>query len=113
MGPPWSEDISFCATEAKSHATITQLTGPEPKKSLRKNEVIYLINDLTPENGLHEYPAHPLFPLDRNHRQEGYMSSPIVIDEHCYMHLRKQKGSRIDLKNGETKWIGSKSFGNY
>ena len=46
-------------------------------------------------------------------RQEGYMSSPIVIDGHCYMHLRKQRVTCIDLKNGETKWISSKSFGNY
>jgi len=46
-------------------------------------------------------------------RQEGYMSSPIVIDGHCYMHLRKQRVTCIDMKNGETKWISSKSFGNY
>ena len=46
-------------------------------------------------------------------RQEGYMSSPIVIDGHCYMHLRKQRMTCIDMKNGETKWISSKSFGNY
>ncbi len=46
-------------------------------------------------------------------RQEAYMSSPIVIDGHCYMHLRKQRLTCIDMKNGETKWISSKSFGNY
>ena len=41
------------------------------------------------------------------------MSSPIVIDGHCYMHLRKQRMTCIDMENGETKWISSKSFGNY
>ena len=46
-------------------------------------------------------------------RQEGHMSSPIVINGHCYMHLHKQRMTCIDLQNGETKWISSKSFGKY
>ena len=46
-------------------------------------------------------------------KQEGYMSSPIVIDGYCYLHLRKQRMTCIDMKSGETKWISSESFGKY
>ena len=41
------------------------------------------------------------------------MSSPIVIDGYCYLHLRKQRMTCIDMKSGETKWISSESFGKY
>ena len=46
-------------------------------------------------------------------KQEGYMSGPIVIGDYCYIHLRKQRMTCIDLSNGETKWISSESFGKY
>jgi outer membrane protein assembly factor BamB len=46
-------------------------------------------------------------------RQEGYMSGPIIIDDSCYIHLRKQRMTCIDMKNGDTKWISEKSFGKY
>ena len=46
-------------------------------------------------------------------RQEGYMSGPIIIDDFCYIHLRKQRMTCIDMKNGDTKWISEKSFGKY
>ena len=46
-------------------------------------------------------------------RQEGYMSGPIIIDGFCYIHLRKQRMTCIDMKNGDTKWISQKSFGKY
>ena len=46
-------------------------------------------------------------------RQEGYMSGPIIIDGFCYIHLRKQRMTCIDMKNGDTKWISEKSFGKY
>ena len=46
-------------------------------------------------------------------RQEGYMSGPIVINGLCYIHLRKQRMSCIDMQTGDTKWISEKSFGKY
>ena len=55
------------------------------------------------------------FSIDQKweNKQEGYMSSPIVIDGFCYIHLRKQRMTCIDLSNEATKWIGSESFGKY
>ena len=46
-------------------------------------------------------------------KQEGYMSGPIMIDGFCYIHLKKQRITCLDIKNGETKWISSESFGKY
>ena len=41
------------------------------------------------------------------------MSGPIVIVDYCYIHLRKQRMTCLDMKNGETKWISSEAFGKY
>ena len=46
-------------------------------------------------------------------KQEAYMSSPIVIGDYCYLHLRKQRMTCLDMRTGETKWISSESFGKY
>ena len=46
-------------------------------------------------------------------RQEGYMSGPIILNGFCYIHLRKQRITCLDMNNGETKWISSESFGKY
>ena len=46
-------------------------------------------------------------------KQEGYMSSPIVIGDYCYLHLRKQRMTCLDMKSGETKWISTESFGKF
>ncbi len=43
---------------------------------------------------------------------QGYMSSPIVIDGHAYLHLRNKRFACIDLKSGEERWI-SKPYGSY
>jgi len=55
------------------------------------------------------------FTIDKrwDNNQQGYMSGPIVIGGHCYLHLRKQRITCIDLKTGETKWISGQSFGKY
>ena len=45
--------------------------------------------------------------------QEAYMSSPILIGDFCYLHLRKQRMACLKLKTGETAWISSESFGKY
>ncbi len=47
-----------------------------------------------------------------NNRSQGYMSSPIVIDGHVYLHLRNQRFMCIELASGETKWK-TKPFGKY
>jgi len=65
-----------------------------------------------------------LFEIDRNEggpwsiRQvwkavrQGYMSSPVVIDGHVYLHMRNRRVACIELKSGATKWI-SRPYGKY
>ena len=43
---------------------------------------------------------------------EGYMSSPVIIDGHSFVHLRNQRFACFDLKSGEETWR-SKPFGKY
>jgi outer membrane protein assembly factor BamB len=43
---------------------------------------------------------------------EGYMSSPVVIDNFLYMHLRNKRFTCIDLSTGKEKWV-TKPFGEY
>ncbi len=43
---------------------------------------------------------------------KGYMSSPVVIEGHVYLHLQNQRFTCIDLATGETKWT-SKPYGKY
>ncbi|MBY0525475.1 MAG: PQQ-binding-like beta-propeller repeat protein [Gemmataceae bacterium] len=47
-----------------------------------------------------------------NNGAQGYMSSPVVIDGHAYMHLQNQRFVCINLKTGERTWT-SKTFGKY
>jgi outer membrane protein assembly factor BamB len=47
-----------------------------------------------------------------NNKAQGYMSSPVVIDDHIYLHLRNQRFTCIDAKSGETKWT-TKPYGKY
>lgn len=42
----------------------------------------------------------------------GYMSTPVVIDGHAYLHLQSQRFTCIDLKTGERTWT-SRPFGKY
>ena len=42
----------------------------------------------------------------------AYMSSPIVIGDHVYLHLRNQRFTCIALRNGQTKWK-TETFGKY
>ena len=53
----------------------------------------------------------PVEQLWRN-KVQGYMSSPIVIGGHAYLHLRNQRFSCLDLASGEETWI-TKPFGKY
>ncbi len=43
---------------------------------------------------------------------QGYMSTPVVIGGHAYLHLQNQRFTCINLKTGERTWT-SKPFGKY
>jgi hypothetical protein len=43
---------------------------------------------------------------------QGYMSSPIVIGDHAYVHLRNQRFACLNLTTGKEDWI-TKPFGKY
>jgi outer membrane protein assembly factor BamB len=44
---------------------------------------------------------------------QGYMSSPLVIGDHLYLHLRNQRFTCLDLRTGKECWITSRAFGRY
>jgi outer membrane protein assembly factor BamB len=43
---------------------------------------------------------------------EAYMSSPLVINDHLYMHLKNKRFACIDLAVGKETWV-TKPFGEY
>jgi outer membrane protein assembly factor BamB len=45
-------------------------------------------------------------------KARGYMSSPVVIDGHLYLHLQNQRFTCINLKTGETCWTTT-PYGKY
>jgi outer membrane protein assembly factor BamB len=114
--------------------TRTDLTGVEPKKGeilwKRPVKAFRGMNILTPtifgnsvftssyggKSLLFDLAKDPDgFAINKKweNKQEGYMSSPIVIGDYCYLHLRKQRMTCLDMKSGETKWISSESFGKF
>ncbi|MFT5405444.1 MAG: outer membrane protein assembly factor BamB [Verrucomicrobiales bacterium] len=46
-------------------------------------------------------------------KMEGYMSSPVIIDGHAYVHLKNKRFSCVDLNTGTEKWTTKKKFGTY
>ena len=42
--------------------------------------------------------------IEWDNATEGYMSSPVIIDGHIYLHLKSQRFTCIDLATGERKW---------
>lgn len=52
-----------------------------------------------------------LEPLWSN-KSQAYMSSPVVVGDHLYMHLRNQRIQCLDLTTGEEAWR-TKPFGKY
>ena len=44
---------------------------------------------------------------------QGYMSSPVVIDGHAYLHRRDKKFSCINLSTGKETWTHAGGFGEY
>lgn len=47
-----------------------------------------------------------------SNKSQAYMSSPVVVGDHLYLHLRNQRLQCLDLKTGEEAWR-SKPFGKY
>lgn len=45
-------------------------------------------------------------------KREGYMSTPVVIDGHAYLHLRNQRFTCLELSTGAEKWT-TKPYGKY
>jgi len=43
---------------------------------------------------------------------QGYMSSPVIVNDHAYVHLKNQRFACFDLKNGVEKWR-SRPYGKY
>ncbi|MBK9138017.1 MAG: PQQ-binding-like beta-propeller repeat protein [Verrucomicrobia bacterium] len=46
-------------------------------------------------------------------KQQGYMSTPVVIGGHAYHHLRSQRMTCLDLTEGVERWTSTQSFGKY
>ena len=59
-------------------------------------------------------PANTQKPIEQIWRNkiQGYMSSPIVIGNQAYVHLRNQRFACLDLATGKEAWI-TKPFGRY
>jgi len=59
-------------------------------------------------------PANAQKPVEQVWRNkiQGYMSTPIVIGNHAYVHLRNQRFACLDLATGKEAWI-TKPFGRY
>ena len=45
-------------------------------------------------------------------KSQGYMSSPVIIDGHAYLHLRNQRFTCINLNTGKETWT-TKPYGQY
>ena len=43
----------------------------------------------------------------------AYMSTPVVIDGHAYMHLQNNRIACLDLETGEERWRSGESYGDY
>ncbi len=46
-------------------------------------------------------------------KAEGYMSTPVVIDGHAYLHRRDRKFACVELASGQERWVTEKRFGQY
>ncbi len=46
-------------------------------------------------------------------KAEAYMSSPVLIGDHAYLHLRNQRFTCLDLRTGKECWISKEIFGKY
>ncbi|MBN1442558.1 MAG: hypothetical protein JXA90_07605, partial [Planctomycetes bacterium] len=44
---------------------------------------------------------------------QGYMSTPVVLDGHAYLHLRNQRLTCFDIASGAQRWTTRERFGKY
>jgi outer membrane protein assembly factor BamB len=44
---------------------------------------------------------------------QAYMSTPVVVGGHAYVHLRNQRFACFDLSNGRQTWISDARYGQY
>lgn len=47
------------------------------------------------------------------HKAQGYMTTPVVIDGVAYTHLKSQRAMAIEIATGKELWTTSDSFGKY
>lgn len=47
------------------------------------------------------------------HKAQGYMTTPVVVDGVAYSHLKSQRIMAIDLESGKEYWTSDKSYGKY
>ena len=47
------------------------------------------------------------------HKSEGYMSTPVLIDGKVYMHQRNRRFTCLDLATGKQLWVSDRKFGEY
>jgi outer membrane protein assembly factor BamB len=48
-----------------------------------------------------------------DNKLQGYMSTPVVVGNHAYLHLRNTRMACVDLTDGTINWTSSKTFGKY
>ena len=48
-----------------------------------------------------------------DHPTQGYMSSPVLIGEHAYVHLKNQRVTCFEVATGKKKWTTTERFGKY
>lgn len=59
-------------------------------------------------------PGQPGAPVSQvwKNKVQGYMSTPVILGSHAYLHLRNQRFACIDLATGKDAWV-STPFGKY
>lgn len=48
-----------------------------------------------------------------DNKLQGYMSTPVVLNGHAYMHLRNTRFACVNLENGDIAWTTTERFGKY
>lgn len=46
-------------------------------------------------------------------KQQGYMSTPVIVGGHAYLHLRNKNLACVDLATGRETWVTDRKFGAY
>ena len=47
------------------------------------------------------------------YKGQGYMSTPVVVADHVWLHQRSQRVVGLNLRDGAERWVSEKSFGKY